>query len=486
MWKEVLRKMLGTRWSKSNRFGPFALFLIPFFLLTFNCNHEVPNATRLPNFIIIFTDDLGYGDLSCFGHPTIQTPHLDQMAQEGMKLTQFYVAASICTPSRAGLLTGRLPIRNGMCGKRGVLFPDSAGGLPTDETTIAEALKMKNYRSACIGKWHLGHLPQHLPLNHGFDYFFGLPYSNDMRPQNEHWDYARDNFPPLPLMEDSIVIEHIIDQSQLTRQYTEKAVAFIQQNRSQPFFLYLPHTFPHTPLYIDEEQRGQSKRGLYGDVVEVLDWSVGEILKTLKKTDLDQNTLVIFTSDNGPWAWRGKNGGSAGLLRGAKGSTWEGGFRVPAIAWMPGKIQANTVCSTIATTMDLFPTILAMADIDTEDFSLDGLDISATFSEHEEVQDQVFYYRNEEFVALRKGPWKIFVEDPNPWNDEFTAADLPLLFNLDQDPSEKYDVANENPDRVQALSKLAQNHVAGIVEVPSQLDSILPQYRENYDAYFAN
>lgn len=450
-------------------------------LLIVSCSTNNKTTQKLPNFIIIFADDLGYGDLSCYGHPTINTPHLDQMAEEGMRLTSFYMAASICTPSRAGLLTGRLPIRTGMCGKRGVLFPDSAGGLQTEEVTIAEVLKTKNYATACIGKWHLGHLPQYLPTNHGFDYYFGIPYSNDMSPEQNNWKYAQAVFPPTPLIENTTIIESEPDQSQLTQRYTQKAIEFIKENRENPFFLYLPHTFPHTPLYVDSTNEGRSQRGLYGDVVEVLDESVGQILQTLKDQDLAKNTFVLFTSDNGPWGWAGIHGGSAGLLKGKKGSPWEGGFRVPAIAWMPETIPAKTKSTAIATSMDLLPTFSAMAGIELDkNLSLDGKNISATFTEQKVVQEEVFYYRNHHFTAYRNGDWKIFLTDPDPWNDEFTEADIPLLYNVNHDPSERFNVADKHPEIVKRLIALANKHKVGIKKVPSQLDTIHPNFMADF------
>ena len=441
------------------------------------------SGTPPPNFIVLFADDLGYGDLSSFGHPTIRTPRLDQLAQEGLKLTQFYVAASLCTPSRAGLLTGRLPIRNGMTGERGVLFPDSDGGLPATETTLAAALKSRDYATALIGKWHLGHVPEYLPTEHGFDYFFGLPYSNDMRPENE-WDYARDNFPPLPLMEGREVIERSPDQSRFTERFTQKAVEYLEANRSRPFFLYLSYTAPHTPLMIDARRAGGSRRGLYGDVVEELDWSVGEIVEALKRLGLAENTLVVFTSDNGPWGWRGVEGGSSGLLRGAKGSPWEGGYRVPAIVWMPGAVPANAASAALASTLDLFPTFVRLAGADPAEYpALDGMDIAETFFEQEEVREEVFYYGLTDLVAYRRGAWKIFLQDPNPWTDEIQEDDLPLLFNVDQDPSEKYDVADEHPQVVERLTALAEEHRGSVQKIPSLINGILPEYQENYDLY---
>lgn len=456
-------------------------------LTLFGCSQNNINQNQLPNFIIIFADDLGYGDLGCYGHPTIKTPNLDRMAQEGVRLTQFYVAASICTPSRAGLLTGKLPVRNGMCGRRGVLFPDSGSGLPSTETTIAEALKTKNYATACIGKWHLGHLPQYLPTNHGFDYYFGIPYSNDMSPEQSNWEYAKAAFPPTPLIENRGTIESEPDQSQLTKRYTEKAIKFIENNKENPFFLYLPHTFPHVPLYVDEHNQNRSKRGLYGDVVKVLDWSVGQILNTLREQNLAKNTFVLFTSDNGPWGWAGINGGSQGLLKGKKGSPWEGGFRVPAIAWMPETVPANQTVDAIASTLDLFPTLLNWAEIDLDEPSeIDGKNIRATFTNGEEIQQEVYYYRNEHFVAYRDQEWKIFLQDPDPWQEEYTEEDMPLLFNVNEDPSERFNVAEQHPEIVKTLIQQAEAHQQSIVPVASQLDSIHPDFKTVFRKFNPN
>ena len=442
-----------------------------------------PVDERPPNFVVLFADDLGYGDLGSFGHPTIKTPHLDRLAQEGLRLTQFYVAAPLCTPSRAALMTGRLPIRNGMTGRRAVLFPDSAGGLPAAETTLAEALKAHDYVTGAVGKWHLGHLPEYLPTAHGFDEYFGLPYSNDMRPE-QNWDYARENFPPLPLMEGTEVIERIVDQSLLTERYTQRAVEFIEANRSQPFFLYLPYTAPHIPLMVTPERAGTSKRGLYGDVVEEIDWSVGQIVAALQRLDLAENTLVVFTSDNGPWRLAGVNGGSAGLLRGNKGSPWEGGFRVPTIVWMPGTVPANVTSDALGTTMDLFPTFLNMAGAEVGVYpNLDGIDITETFLGLRAVRERVIYYRQDDFVAYRHGAWKLFVNDPNPWSDEVLDSDLPLLYNLEVDPSEAFNVADEHPEVVERITALATAHSDSVVRVPSLLIEILPEFQESYDRH---
>ena len=338
-------------------------------------------SQRKPNFVIIFADDLGYGDLGCYGHPSIRTPNLDRMAAEGQRWTDFYVGASVCTPSRAALLTGRLPIRNGMCSdRRRVLFPDSAKGLPASEVTLAEALKPRGYTTAAIGKWHLGHLPQYLPTNNGFDSYFGIPYSNDMDrvggprgdaaffdPKVEYWN--------VPLMRDEEIIERPANQNTITKRYVEEAVQFIEKSKDKPFFLYLAHSLPHVPLFTSDEFRDTSPRGLYGDVVEEIDAGVGRILKTLKDQGIAENTYVVFTSDNGPWLTYKQHGGSAGLLREGKGSTYEGGMREPCIMWWPGTIKPAEI-NDIGATMDLYTTMIKLAggEVPT-DRVVDGLDL---------------------------------------------------------------------------------------------------------------
>ncbi len=439
---------------------------------------QAPTTRGLPNFVIILCDDLGYGDIGPFGHPTIRTPQLDRMAQEGQKWTSFYVAAPICTPSRAALMTGRLPIRSGMCSNgRGVLYPASGGGLPQSELTIAEAIKSRGYATACIGKWHLGHLPQFLPTQNGFDYYYGLPYSNDMartqsspkgrvafeQPKSEYWN--------VPLMRNTEIIERPADQTALTRRYTEEAVKFIKDHRASPFFLYLAHSMPHVPLFTSKQFAGKSLRGLYGDVIEELDWSVGQVLSALRESGLDKNTLVIFTSDNGPWLAFRELGGSAGLLRGGKGGTFEGGMRVPAIIWWPGTIKPGVITD-LGATMDILPTFLSLAGAPLPtDRLLDGFDLSPVMKdESRSPRDTVFYYRGTELYAVRKGRFKAHfttrveyaVGDPVP-------HDPPLLYNLEEDPSEQYDVAKQYPQVIADILAIAAQHRSTVKPVPDQL-----------------
>ena len=411
------------------------------------------------NLVVIFADDLGYGDLGCFGHPTIRTPELDRMAAEGMKLTQFYSAACVCTPSRAAILTGRLPIRSGMCSdRRRVLFPNSAGGLPPREITVAEALKPAGYATACIGKWHLGHLPEYLPTEHGFDSYFGIPYSNDMR--------------PTPLLRDKQVLEEPADQTTLTKRYTEEAVKFIRAHQQQPFFLYFAHTFPHVPLFASPEFRGQSPRGLYGDVVEELDWSVGQVLGVLRELKLDRRTLVLFTSDNGPWLIKKLQGGSAGLLREGKGSTWEGGMREPCVAWWPGTIRAGATSAALSSTLDVFPTALELGGVSViQDRPWDGTSLMPILTgSGTPTRDVMYFYRGTRLMAIRKGPWKAhFITQPG-YGGGPQQHNPPLLFHLDHDPGEQFNVAGDNKDVVAELTELAKQHTEAMEPGEPQLE----------------
>ena len=438
-----------------------------------------------PNFIIIFADDLGYGDLGCYGHPTILTPNLDKMASEGMRFTQFYVGAAVCTPSRAALLTGRLGVRTGMYGHRDVLFPNSASGLPLKEITIAEMLKTKGYATGIIGKWHLGSQPEFLPTHQGFDFWFGIPYSSDMgkigttryNPDNPKANQPRPNAVPLPLYRNDKVIETEPDQHYLTQRYTKEAINFIKKNKekNKPFFLYYASNFPHVPLYASPAFEGKSKRGLYGDVVAELDWSVGQVLKTLKDLKIDKNTLVIFTSDNGPWLTQLDHGGSAGILYEGKNSTYEGGMREPAIAWWLGKIKSHVISTALANSMDILPTFAKLSGADLpKDRILDGMDISdLLFGKKDKVRNMIYYYINQNLYAIRKGPWKAhFTTHPSYSREAPVPHDPPLLYNIDVDPSEKYNVAKQHPDIIEDLKKEYEKQKA-IIPAPEQMDKII-------------
>lgn len=433
-----------------------------------------------PNLIIIFTDDMGYGDLGCYGHPVIDTPHLDRMAAEGQRWTSFYTTASVCTPSRAALLTGRLPVRSGMASdRRRVLFPDSRGGLPQDEITIARALQQAGYATACIGKWHLGHREEFLPTNHGFDYYFGIPYSNDMDNVSGLGGF-RANYPEpkveyfnVPLLRNTEIIERPADQTTLTRRYTEEVVRKIEAYRDQPFFIYYPQTFPHVPLFVSDEFQGRSAAGLYGDVIEEIDWSVGEIRRALERWDLAENTLVVFTSDNGPWLPYREHGGLAGPLRDGKGTTWEGGMRVPGIFWWPGRIEP-AVIRQIGCTLDLFPTALALAGVPLpDDRTLDGYDLSPTlFGEGAHPRDEMLYYRGTQLYAVRQGPWKAHFVTQGAYQGGAPRQehDPPKLFHLDHDVPERFNRADEFPEVLERIQALADAHRATVVPVASQLE----------------
>lgn len=420
-----------------------------------------------PNIVIIFTDDMGYGDVGVYGHPTIRTPNLDRMAKEGMKFTQFYTAASVCTPSRAGLLTGRLPVRSGMMSRElRVLFPFSAKGIPEEEITIAEALNENGYATAAVGKWHLGHESPYLPTDNGFDSYYGIPYSNDM-------DHS--GMPPTPLMENEEIIEQPADQTTLTKRYTERSISFIRENQEQPFFLYLAHTFPHIPLFVSDDFRGTSTRGLYGDVIEEIDWSTGMIMDELIDLGLEENTFVFFTSDNGPWLTEDQEGGSAGLLKDGKGTTWEGGMRVPAFAWWPGTVPSGKVSQALGTTMDLFTTSVSLANVQMpDDRIIDGVDLMPVLTgQSESVRDVVFYYRSEDLYAVRKGPWKAhFITQSAYVGDEPVAHDPPQLYNLAIDPSERFNIADEHPEVLSKIMELVREHEEKLVRGEDQLDAI--------------
>jgi arylsulfatase A-like enzyme len=430
-----------------------------------------------PNYIVIFVDDMGYGDLGVYGNPTISTPHLDKMAYEGQKWTQFYSAASVCTPSRAALLTGRLPVRSGMASsKNPVLFPNSLSGLPATELTLAEKLKEKNYKTAIVGKWHLGHTKNYLPNNHGFDYYFGIPYSNDMDKinNNNYWseyenkELSSDSY-NVPLMENFDIIERPVDQTTITSRYVDKTLQLINNYKNDNFFIYLSHNLPHIPLYASKRFLGKSKRGLYGDVIEEIDYGVGLIINELKKLNLDKKTIVVFTSDNGPWLVYKSHSGSAGLLRNGKGTTWEGGVRVPTIFWganiKPGLINE------IGSTLDIYTTFLALAKIDTQkNMIVDGYDLSETLLRKKESQrDEMFFYKGDELFAVRLGDFKLHLKTTD-WFKEPKKHNPPLLFNLNIDPSEKFNISSKNPEKVKEILELIKVHNLRLLRGKNQLD----------------
>ena len=419
---------------------------------------------RLPNFVIVFIDDMGYSDVGCFGAQGYQTPNIDRMAAEGVRFTDFYAAASSCTPSRAALLTGCYPQRVSL---PNVLGPRAKIGISDQEMTIAEMLKPLGYATACYGKWHLGDDPKFLPTHHGFDEYFGLPYSNDMWAR--HPENPKD-YPDLPLIEGDKVIQRNPDQTQLTTWYTERAVRFIERNKDGPFFLYLPHSMCHVPLFVSDKFKGKSRRGLFGDVIMELDWSVGQILSTLKRLGIDKNTMVVFCSDNGPWLSYGDHAGSAKPLREGKGTTFDGGQREPTIMRWPGRIPARKVCREPVSTMDLLPTIARLTGAMLPDHSIDGKDIWPLIAGEDGAKsphEAFFYYQGWALEAVRSGHWKLHL--PHSYR---TLAGRPggtggqparyeqaiisvALFNLENDIGEQHNVAAEHPVVVARLQQLA-------------------------------
>jgi arylsulfatase A len=427
---------------------------------------EGPDRSR-PNIVVVFADDQGYADLGVFGSK-IKTPNLDRMAAEGMKFTNFYSAQAVCSASRTGLLTGCYPNRVGILGALG---PASKHGINPKETTVAEILKSRGYATAIYGKWHLGHHKKFLPKQHGFDDYFGLPYSNDMWPYHPT---AGKRFPDLPLIEGDKIINPKVtpkDQTQLTTWYTERAVKFIEKNKNQPFFLYVPHSMPHVPLYVSDKFKGKSKEGIYGDVTMEIDWSVGQILKTLKKNGLDDNTLVIYTSDNGPWLSYGTHAGKTGPLREGKGTTWDGGQREPTIMRWPGKIPAGKVCKEVAGTIDILPTVTKITGGKLPKLKIDGKDIRPLMfgqANAKSPHEAYYFYWARHLQAIRSGKWKLHFPhayrsmngkpggtDGTPTRYTQLRTKL-VLYNLDKDIGEKHDVAKDHPEVVKRLKALAE------------------------------
>ncbi len=419
-----------------------------------------------PNIVIIFTDDQGYADVGVYGAEGFTTPHLDKLASEGVRLTNFYVSSAVCSASRAALLTGSYHLRAGISG---ALTPHSNHGLHAREMTIAELLKQKDYATAAIGKWHLGHHAPFLPTNHGFDYYYGIPYSNDMSPdpKNNPRERAR-KWPPLPLVENLETIEEEPDQRLITKRYTEKAVSFIEANHDQPFFLYYAHTMPHAPLYTSEAFTGSSEQGAYGDVIQEIDWSIGQVMDALDRAGVTDNTLVVFTSDNGPWRVFGNHGGNCGPLRGRKGTTWECGIRVPFIAHWPGQIPANSVNDTYVATIDLLPTIAGITQTNLPEHRIDGKDIWPVLTEQASTpHEALFFYYGRQLQAIRYQNWKLHFPHHYRFVEEYGADGFPgtythpktglELYDLSTDLAESNNVAEANPELVTYLSQLADS-----------------------------
>ena len=436
-----------------------------------------------PNIIVIFGDDIGYGDVGVFGNPTIKTPNLDRMAYEGQKWTNFYSAASVCTPSRAGLLTGRLPIRSGMMSSKiRVLFPESWSGLQQSELTIAELVKQKKYATMHVGKWHLGHLPDYLPTKQGFDSYYGIPYSNDMdatQPKEKRkwalYNPDRIDYWDVPLMRNEKIIERPANQYTITKRYTEEAVKFIKKNKDRPFFLYFAHTMTHVPLFRSEKFVDISLAGIYGDVMEEVDWSVGQVLETVRNNNLSERTLVIFTSDNGPWLTFDTHGGSAGPLKEGKGSTWEGGMREPTIMWWPGTIPAGTTQAGMGSTLDLMATVASITNTKIpKDRKMDSYDLSLAMSmKADSPRNEMFFWRGTKLFAARSGNYKAHFYTMTGYRDRGeTRLNTPLLYHLGHDPSEKFDVSRENPEIVTKIQEMASQHISDIDEVENQLEKI--------------
>ncbi len=430
-----------------------------------------------PNIVLIFMDDMGYGDLSCYGALDINTPNIDQLASEGIRFTNFLSSQAVCSASRASIMTGCYANRVGISG---ALFPGSKVGLASNEMTMAELLKQKNYATAIYGKWHLGDAKQFLPLQQGFDEYLGIPYSNDMWPVNYDGTPAdstssKSKLPQLPLIKNNdkwLEIKTLEDQSTLTERYTTAAEDFIKKNKNKPFFLYLPHSMPHVPINASPAFRGKSKQGLYGDVIQEIDASVGRILKTIKENGLDNNTLVIFTSDNGPWINYGNHAGSTGGLREGKGTSFEGGQRVPGIIRWKGTIQPNIVSNQLASTIDLFPTIAAITKASLPNKKIDGVSILPILQGDKNATPRktfLYYYRKNSLEAVRIDNWKLVFAHPSrsylnqlPGMNGYPGkapedVAMPLaLYDLRRDPAENYDIKDMHPDIVKKLQALAE------------------------------
>jgi arylsulfatase A len=452
-----------------------------YFLLVLLCILPFNSAisAELPNIVVILIDDMGYADIGPFGGKAIPTPNLDRMAREGRRFTDFHVSSAVCSASRAALITGCYHERVGFSGALG---PNANIGLSSSEITLAEVCKQKNYATTCVGKWHLGHHPKFLPTNHGFDSYYGLPYSNDMWPNHPEEvakraknPESKPGYPPLPLVENTKIIDADVtgeDQTQLTTNYTERVVEFIRKHREQPFLVYLPHSMVHVPLYVSAKFAGKSGAGLFGDVVMEVDWSVGQILDTLKEVGVDEKTLVIFTSDNGPWLSYGDHAGSAAPHREGKGTAWEGGIRVPTLMRWPSKIPAGTTCDELACTVDILPTVASLIRAELPKHKIDGHDIMPLITGQigavSPYETMPCYYANDELQAIRDPSWKLVLPHQYrtlvgkgggsggiPAKYESAKAGLEL-YDMKNDRGETKNVAHEHPDVVARLQKAAE------------------------------
>lgn len=448
-----------------------------------------------PNIVIIFTDDQGYEDVGVFGAKNIKTPNLDLMAKNGVQFTNFHVSNAVCSASRASILTGCYSNRLGIFG---ALSDRSKHGLSPEETTIAELLKPKGYATGIVGKWHLGHLEPFLPTKQGFDEFFGLPYSNDMWPYHPE---RPDDYPPLPLYQNETIIDTLTGQSMLTTWYTEKAVDFIDRNSHQPFFLYLAHNMPHVPLFVSEKFKGKSEAGIYGDVIMEIDWSVGQVLEALKNNGLEENTLVIFTSDNGPWLSYGTHAGSTGIFKEGKGTSWEGGIRVPAIMQWKGKIPKGQVQDKMAMTIDLLPTIAHITGAPLPEKTIDGKNIWPLISMEEGAESPqeayYIYYNKNELQAVISGKWKLYfphryrtlpddyVKPSNgiPVKYEMLTLEEMELYDLEKDPSERYNIIEDNDEVVNKLQALAEKAREDMGDALQQREGQNVRLAKRFDAF---
>jgi arylsulfatase len=448
----------------------FRYFFVFLVLGLISCGEKkapVKEEERSPNIVLIFTDDQGYQDVGVFGSPNIKTPNLDQMAADGVKMTHYYAAQAVCSASRAGILTGCYPNRIGI---HNALGPDNTHGINETETTLAEMLKEKGYATAIYGKWHLGHHKKFLPTRHGFDEWFGIPYSNDMWPYHPQQGPIF-NFPDLPLYENETVIDTLVEQSRLTTQITERSVDFIKRNKDKPFFLYVPHPQPHVPLFVSDKFKGKSERGLYGDVIMEIDWSVGQIIQALKDNGLEEDTMVIFTSDNGPWLSYGNHAGSALPLREGKGTAWEGGQREPFIMKYPKKLKPGRTVDVPMMAIDILPTIAHVTESKLPEQVIDGKNAWSilTGERTEPVQDAYFfYYRVNEMFGVRYGKWKMYFphryrtmdgqepgKDGQPGNYRYVDMEEIELYDVVNDVSETNNVAEAHPEIVAEIKARA-------------------------------